>query len=439
MSNLATTYNSRFFSHIPHDWSLQPLKTLVREGKKITYGIVQPGKYDPDGVMLIRGQDYMNGWVDKEKYFKVSPKLHKKFKRSTTSAGDVLLSIAGYTGSVAIVPEWIKEANLTQTTARISCDTGILDARYLSYFLQCDDGRLQSRRYTKGSAQEGLNLEDIERFFVSIPPLPEQQKIAAILSSVDDVIEKTQAQIDKLKDLKTGIMQELLSPREGQAANKNSSQGESKNSLHHTEFKDSPLGRIPVEWEYLTLRKVVEFSQGIQVDLEMQSSEPFNGSVPFIRIENYTQRSKDIRHIDTRLSRDKFINSEDIVLVRYGATAGFVGRGIEGVLANNLFQVKPNEDKLTKDFLYLVLLDAYKTFQLIMSGGAMPALNFKMVGDLELVVPPIEEQCKITNVFQSINDKETAVLEKLSSLKNIKKALMQDLLTGKVRVKVDAA
>src|SRR5690606_10189467 len=65
-----------------------------------------------------------------------------------------------------------------------------------------------------------------------LPPLPEQQKIASILSSVDDVIEKTRAQIDKLKDLKTGMMQELLTK-----------------GIGHTEFKDSPVGPIPSKWE----------------------------------------------------------------------------------------------------------------------------------------------------------------------------------------------
>src|SRR5690554_2356870 len=243
MSNLRVGYSAKFFKHIPSDWGLIELKKLVKPDRKITYGIVQPGQYDPNGILLIRGQDYMTGWAERGSFFKVSPALHQKFKRSTTRSGDVLISIAGYTGTVAVVPSWIQEANLTQTTARICCKPDLMDGLYLSYFLQSDDGKLQSKRYTKGSAQEGLNLEDVEKFLISVPPLPEQQKIATILSSVDDVIGKTRAQIDKLKDLKTGMMQELLTK-----------------GIGHTEFKDSPVGRIPAEW---TVKKLDDLSEKI--------------------------------------------------------------------------------------------------------------------------------------------------------------------------------
>ena len=73
------------------------------------------------------------------------------------------------------------------------------------------------------------------------PPKPEQQKIASILTSVDEVIEKTEAQIGKLQDLKKGMMQELLTK-----------------GIGHTEFKDSPVGRIPKGWEVKTLNEVAQ-------------------------------------------------------------------------------------------------------------------------------------------------------------------------------------
>lgn len=87
-----------------------------------------------------------------------------------------------------------------------------------------------------GSAQPQITGAGLRSIEFPAPPLPEQQKIAAILSSVDDVIEKTRAQIDKLKDLKTGMMQELLTK-----------------GIGHTAFKDSPVGRIPVHWDVVTL------------------------------------------------------------------------------------------------------------------------------------------------------------------------------------------
>ncbi|HOY23739.1 MAG TPA: restriction endonuclease subunit S [Cellvibrio sp.] len=96
-------------------------------------------------------------------------------------------------------------------------------------------------RNSQGMVDDTLNLkfENFSPIKVKIPLLPEQQKIAAILTSVDDVIESTQAQINKLKDLKTGMMQELLTK-----------------GIGHSAFKDSPVGTIPKAWEIFKIKDI---------------------------------------------------------------------------------------------------------------------------------------------------------------------------------------
>jgi type I restriction enzyme S subunit len=91
-------------------------------------------------------------------------------------------------------------------------------------------------KYNEASGVPSLNRDTLYSIPHLLPPLPEQQKIAAILTSVDDVIESIQAQINKLKDLKTGMMQELLT------------KGVERDGLPHTEFKDSAVGRVPKGW-----------------------------------------------------------------------------------------------------------------------------------------------------------------------------------------------
>ena len=150
------------------------------------------------------------------------------------------------------------------------------------------------------------------------------------------------------------------------------------------------------EWEMSELGQVCEFSQGIQVDLDLQSKDYIEGYYKFLRIENYTQNSNDLRYIPKELGKNKYVNSDEVVVVRYGASAGFVGRGFDGILANNLFKVTPNE-KITNDFLYYFLssdnIQAY--FKRITAGGAMPALSFKTVEVIPIPIPTIEEQNQI--------------------------------------------
>lgn len=158
---------------------------------------------------------------------------------------------------------------------------------------------------------------------------------------------------------------------------------------------------IKPEWEMVELGSVCDFSQGIQVDLELQSKEYVEDYDVFLRIENYTQNSDDFRFIPKELSKNKYIRKDDVVVVRYGASAGYVGRGFDGVLANNLFKVSPNE-KITNDFLYYYLTSEYvqSYFKRITAGGAMPALSFKTVEVVQIPIIPIEEQNLIVSQIE---------------------------------------
>ena len=425
MSNLRVGYSAKFFKHIPSDWGLIELKKLVKPDRKITYGIVQPGQYAPNGILLIRGQDYMTGWAERGSFFKVSPALHQKFKRSTTRSGDVLISIAGYTGTVAVVPSWIQEANLTQTTARICCKPDLMDGLYLSYFLQSDDGKLQSKRYTKGSAQEGLNLEDVEKFLISVPPLPEQQKIATILSSVDDVIEKIRAQIDKLKDLKTGMMQELLTK-----------------GIGHTEFKDSPVGRIPAEWEVVTLEQICDPNAPITYGV-LKPGNYVDGGRPLLQIKDLgegTILAGGLHLIDDDLDyeyRRSRVQFGDIVI----SLVGTIGRTAmipcwlnQPNIHRNLGRIRTRHNQYV--FQFLQSESAKLQLGLTSAGSSQSALNLSALRQMSLPLPSPDEAQEITRILSSVDERIKVTTSRLNQLNNVKRALMQDLLTGKVRVKL---
>ena len=129
------------------------------------------------------------------------------------------------------------------------------------------------------------------------------------------------------------------------------------------------------DWKVSKLGDYCTFSQGIQVDVELQSREPKEGYIKFLRIENYTQKSQDFRYIPLDVAGKKRIKADEIAVVRYGATAGFISKGFNGVLANNLFKVIPDEERFTLPFIFEHLNShrAFSFFQAEMSGGAMPA------------------------------------------------------------------
>lgn len=210
-SEVPHLYKDSPLGRIPREWGVQQLQELVPQNRRITYGIVQPGEFDPNGVLLIRGQDYISGWALRESFFKVNPSRHESYRRSLTRAGDLLVCIVGATtGAVACVPQWIDEANITQTTARVACDPKKLVSRFALHVLRSDLGQHQVRRYVKGSAQPGLNLRDVEVFWIPVPSLDEQHSIAGILDSHGEDIIATENELAKLYQLKSGLTTDLL-------------------------------------------------------------------------------------------------------------------------------------------------------------------------------------------------------------------------------------
>ena len=174
---------------MPEGWSQRPLSSVVQRGRKITYGIVQPGGFVDIGVPLVRGGDYSGGWTDLINIKRVRPEIDALYKRSRLKAGDLLITIVGAnTGRTAVVPSWLDGANITQTTARIAVDGEMAAPTYVLQWLKSHLGQEEVRKNVKGVAQPGLNLEDVERFSFSAPAVAEQRRIAAVLDTWDDAI-----------------------------------------------------------------------------------------------------------------------------------------------------------------------------------------------------------------------------------------------------------
>jgi type I restriction enzyme S subunit len=196
---------------IPKNWDVLTVSAVVSDDRPVTYGIVQPGDYIDGGVPLIRGQNYINGWDPLSEFFRVDPDLHEKYSRCVTRPDDVLLCIAGAnTGSVNMVPDWIEEANLTQTTARISVDRNVALPEYVHFALSSSIVQRQIRAWTRGSAQPGLNLSRVEKFVIPVPGMDEQEEIVARVKSAGNLLSAEKSLRDRLSRTKKGLMQDLL-------------------------------------------------------------------------------------------------------------------------------------------------------------------------------------------------------------------------------------
>ncbi|QDF76229.1 MULTISPECIES: restriction endonuclease subunit S [Shewanella] len=295
-----------------------------------------------------------------------------------------------------------------------------------------------------GGAQPNISNQQIESIIALFPPLPEQQKIAAILTSVDEVIEKTQAKIDKLKDLKTAMMQELLTKGIGTKQGA----GDGEGYIPHTEFKDSPVGRIPKSWEVVKLESVAVIQTGAAKSSKLTGDLV---ELPYLRVANVQDGFLDLSEIKNimipRSKSSRFLLKENDVLVNEGGDFDKLGRGSiwSGQITpcahqNHVFVVRTNVDKLSpKFFNHLSGSEHGKKYYM---GCAKQTTNLASINSTQLkqfpvLLPSMEEQNQICGVLDSIDENIQNHQAKLVKRKVLKKALMQDLLTGKVRVKLD--
>ena len=291
-----------------------------------------------------------------------------------------------------------------------------LTSEYLYHGLQYWDLLQDVDQAIKGAT---LNKEKLKRITFSFPKLTsEQTKIAQILSTVDQVIDQAEALIVKQQCIKTGLMQDLLTRGIDKDGNLRSE------DTH--EFKDSPLGRIPIEWKVQRLAESVEFWDGKRIPLKQGDRDQMQGHYP------YYGASGIIDYINDYLFDDDLIlvgeDGENVVSRNLPLVFRVQGR----IWVNNHAHVlKP---KKGVDIGFLTERLEFCDYTLLISGSAQPKLNQRSLKLLELPMPPEPEQARIGAILDAQEDCLRCLADRLCKLRRIKTALMQDLLTGKVCV-----
>lgn len=264
--------------------------------------------------------------------------------------------------------------------------TDKINSKFLFWFLWSQEGKKRILEHFKGAAQGGINTGFAEGTNIPLAPLPEQHRIVAKLDELMEKTERSKKRLEKIPLILKRFRQSVLAAA---VSGKLTEEWREKN-------------KIVDEWKEETLNNLCKFSQGIQVDVKKQLFEMKKGTVRFLRIIDFTQGDVPPRYIE--FPGEKYlVGKNDISMVRYGATTGFVCSNLEGVIANNLFQIKPNE-KIDKKYLYYFLKSTKFTepLQLALKGAAMPAINFGLFEGIDFPIPSIKEQHEIVRRVEAL-------------------------------------
>ncbi len=268
-----------------------------------------------------------------------------------------------------------------------------------------------------------FKLEDWLRCRVPIPPLPEQNRIAAILSSVDEAIQATLAVIEQTRRVKEGLLQDLLT-----------------RGIGHTRFKETDIGKIPESWEVRPLGSLCKIRSGGTPS--RGNAAYWGGSIPWVKTGQVNYQV--INTADEFITQEGIENSAatvfpagTILMAMYGqgATRGRVGfLGIPA--ATNQACAAFLDPKVDASYLYQFLVAAYDALRRMGREGTQKNLSAALLKDIPVPVPPREEQEILASKVVVLDKSILQNQETLSRLRKAKDGLLQELLTGKVRVPV---
>jgi type I restriction enzyme S subunit len=378
----------------PKGWIQKKLSEISKE--KISYGIVQAGPHIENGVPYIKSSD-VKSRINVEDLQRTSNEIHYKYRRSAVHPGDIVFSLRGNIGECSIVPYDLPEANLTQGTARISVSDNN-DSLYVYYQLKSKPTLNQINALSKGSTFREISLEALRKVHIPIPSKDEQSTIAKILSTWDKAIETIEKLIKNSKAQKKALMQRLL-------------------------HKKVRLSGYSDYWVTYKLGDCCQICTGSK-DLKDKQED---GRYPFF------VRSKTIQKIDTYS-----FDGEAILIPGEGG----VGEIIHYI--NGKFDYHQRVYKLSDfigldgRFLYYYLQEFFKReVNKNAVRATVDSLRLPIFKEMRVIAPPrLEEQQRIAQILNNLDDIIFKHEQQLIAARSTKNFLMQQLLTGKRRVKV---
>jgi len=356
------------------------------------------------GIPFLQGNaEFTSKYPVPQKWVTKPLKLSKK--------GDILISVRAPVGAVNKADrDYCIGRGLAAISFRATDDSfGWFGIIYWKYQLE---------NLSQGSTFGAISRDDLKNLLLLLPSSPsEQRKIAEILETVDNAIEKTGRIIEKYKRIKQGLMQDLLTRGIAESDELGVRSYELRDEKKHR-FKDSPLGRIPEEWEVVELGCVgdIIYGEGLRQELY----EP-DGDTLVFGTGGIIGRAK--------LFLDR---GPALVIPRKGSITSvfYIQEDQKFWVIDTAFYLKPKNGYCK--FIYFTLCNM--NLELLNEATGVPSLSRENIKSIQIPLLPLPEQHRIASILSQIDEaieKEQKYKEKLE---RIKQGLMEDLLTGKVRV-----
>lgn len=427
------------------EWASQRLSSLLADGRAISYGIVQPGAHQDDGVPIVRVADIRGGRIAMEHPLRVAPEVEASYSRTRLNGGELLLTLVGTVGEAAVVPPEMKGWNVARAVAVIPVRKDI-GAYWIKLALNAPEAREMIFGRLNTTVQATLNLKDVAQLPILLPDQKERQGIAHILGTLDDKIELNRRMNETLEAIAQAIFKSWFvdfDPVRAKAS------GEPSESICHRlrltpeilalfpdRLVDSELGEIPEGWAVKPLDGIASYLNGLALQKYPPESE--GEWLPVIKIAQLKSGSTvGADRASHRLNPEYIVDDGDVLFSWSGSLEVDVWCSGRGALNQHLFKV--TSKSYPKWFFFHWTREHLAHFRAIAAGKAvtMGHIQRKHLTEALCVVPSgallQAADHTVAPIFQAVVENRRQE-RTLAATRDI---LLPKLLSGELRVPLE--
>jgi len=415
-------YKDTEIGKIPRDWEVIKLEEIFSpvnlNDRKV---VIDPKKE----YKLIKTTLYSKGVALKDVV--EGKKIKAKFMYELKDNDFIFSKINLKKGALGFVGSELEGSVVSSEHPILKLNTEKAYKDYIKYYFYQPNVWSSLKAEAKGfSGKERIKIREFLLFKIVLPNFEEQKRIAYVLSKIENAIKIQDRIINSLQELKKSMMHKLFT--EG---------------IGHTEFKDTKIGRIPKEWEVLELgdEKITVFiKSGNTPSKEIQ--EYWNGDILFVTQRDMTKVSKYLYETSEKITElglknfNLFIISENsILLSMYGTIGKVVINKNPVTVSQNIAAIKLNNKNADQEYFFYAI--QYYSFQFKKKAktSTMKHLNIKIVKQIYLPLPSLQEQQQIALIISNIDNKILIEVDRKKYFEALFKTILNKLMTGQIRVK----
>lgn len=395
------------------DWEKKELSDIC---ELITVGIANSATqaYRDTGVIMFRNQNIKENYLDTSDLIYIDPEFEKRYKKKRLKADDLLIVRTGYPGTACLVPPEYEDAQtFTTLIARLIKNENV--PAYVCQYINSPLGKSYFESTQIGGGQKNSGAKILENFPISLPSLPEQQKIAFLFTELDTIIQSAEKELEGYRELKQGMLQKMF-PKNG----------EKVPEIRFPEFTG--------DWEQHKLGEVAPLRGGYAFKSDKYKTE----GTPIVRISNILSDGSvgaEFAYYDDIEDDEKCtLGNGDALLAMSGATTGKVSilkcNNNDKYYQNQRVGYFERNEQYNYGFVStIVRSDLFKEqLTLVLVAGAQPNVSSKEIDAFEFMFPnSIVEQKKIGEYFSNLDNLIALQQQELDGYKELKKGLLQQM------------